>query len=339
MMVTACAAGFAASLPPERSTELPEVIVFPEKRPVLHMLGYIREYSTLTTLTDTVFLFREKMVDFMIPSRKAGKFKGWTRPRLLGSRSYYRFANSRGLDSVSDNFSAHFSWSDWMELPVTLSMRPGLMRTDAVSDTLRGRYSVSQIWARNGDEVSVNVDVLADTLNRSWTKGLAAYYLDRVDFDKISISCDFEDVDGGDLPPDRLEALRLHIKSAGRGYDLSRSFRGLGQPYVETKAELYFTDKQYITLKEAKRLAKHAPLIAAADIEAPSTLADPGSAVCRLMARVDGIDRDRIRMEKVPDQRLAGIKDLFKTRRNTWQQFWDMISPPRYSINATTYPR
>lgn len=53
---------------------------------------------------------------------------------------------------------------------------------------------------------------------------------------------------------------------------------------------------------------------------------------------MDGIDRDRIRLAVVPDSRLAGIDDLFKTRRNSWQQFWDMICPPRYSVNTTTYP-
>lgn len=71
------------------------------------MLAYVREYSTLSTYSDTVTLFREKMVDFMIVPDRKMKFRGWTSPRLLTSRSYYRFTDGEGLDSVSDRFNNH----------------------------------------------------------------------------------------------------------------------------------------------------------------------------------------------------------------------------------------
>ncbi|MDE6097647.1 MAG: carboxypeptidase-like regulatory domain-containing protein, partial [Muribaculaceae bacterium] len=51
----------------ENISELPEVVVESRRRRVLHVLAYVREYSTLTTYTDSVFLFREKMVDYMLP--------------------------------------------------------------------------------------------------------------------------------------------------------------------------------------------------------------------------------------------------------------------------------
>ena len=54
---------------------------------VMHMLAYVREYSTLTTYTDTVFLFREKMVDFMLNTDPKVKFQGWSYPRILKSSS------------------------------------------------------------------------------------------------------------------------------------------------------------------------------------------------------------------------------------------------------------
>ena len=77
----ACAA--MAVPPPDRVSELPEFTVYPLDRPVLHITGYVRENSMLTTMRDTVFLFREKLVDFMLPGLKAGKFRGWSRPFLL----------------------------------------------------------------------------------------------------------------------------------------------------------------------------------------------------------------------------------------------------------------
>ena len=41
--------------------ELPEIVVDSKRHKVLHLIGYVREYSTLSTYTDTVVLFREKL--------------------------------------------------------------------------------------------------------------------------------------------------------------------------------------------------------------------------------------------------------------------------------------
>ncbi len=90
--------------------DLFEIVVEPEKKQVLHMLAYQREYSTLSTYTDTVTLFREKWVDYMIPSPSVKRFDGWLTPRMLTTGSYYHFRNANGLDSVSDRFNQHFSW-------------------------------------------------------------------------------------------------------------------------------------------------------------------------------------------------------------------------------------
>lgn len=78
----------------ESSAELPEVVVDSRKHKLLHVLAYVREYSTLSTYYDTVFLFREKMVDYMLPPATRVKFGGWSAPRTLTSRSYYRFTNA-----------------------------------------------------------------------------------------------------------------------------------------------------------------------------------------------------------------------------------------------------
>ena len=66
----------------ENYFELPEVVVATRQKSILHMLAYVREYSSLTTYTDTIFLFREKMVDFMVPQDIKIKYRGWTKPRI-----------------------------------------------------------------------------------------------------------------------------------------------------------------------------------------------------------------------------------------------------------------
>lgn len=338
IMLVAAAQTLAAAIPPDKVSELPEVFVYPEDRPVLHLNGYIREYSTLTSWSDTVFLYREKMVDFMLPSRKIRNFQGWDKPRLLASKSYYRFTNCHGLDSVSDNFGTHFSWSDWMELPGPVAMAEKLRSQTSGTDTVRDRFAVSRIWEKQDENASVNINLLADTLNQAWLPSFSHSYINRVDFDKVNVGFSYEDADTDVLTPEQLTGCTMHIKSQGRGYDLSRTFRTLGPVQVETKAELYFTDKQYITLKEARKLAKKQPQLTAQDIVAPPQAGRPSESISQLMAKVDHIDHDAIRMGIVPDQRLAGFDDLFKTRRSFWQQVWDIISPPTYNVNTTTYP-
>ena len=96
----------------QKVRDLPELTVNPGKRKIIHILAYVREYSSMASWNDTVFLFREKMVDYMLPANNKVKFKGWLSPRILSSRSYYRFPNSNGLDSVSDVYRLYFSWGD-----------------------------------------------------------------------------------------------------------------------------------------------------------------------------------------------------------------------------------
>ena len=62
-------------------TELPELMVKSGRDKILHILAYVREFSELTTYTDTVALFREKMVDFIRAWRDR---KGKWRPYQTG---------------------------------------------------------------------------------------------------------------------------------------------------------------------------------------------------------------------------------------------------------------
>ena len=89
LLSAACLFTSEAALAKRSVTELPEVLVESRHRNMLHVLAYVREYSTLTTYRDTVFLFREKMVDFMLPANKKTGYRGWRIPRVIRSESYY----------------------------------------------------------------------------------------------------------------------------------------------------------------------------------------------------------------------------------------------------------
>lgn len=75
----------------ENITELPEVVVEAKDKKMLHVVAYMREYSSLSSYTDTVSMYREKVVDFMLPGPEKTKYKGWRLARVLDSHSYYQF--------------------------------------------------------------------------------------------------------------------------------------------------------------------------------------------------------------------------------------------------------
>lgn len=320
----------------EQSIELPEVVVNPKDRQVLHMLGYVREYSTLTTYRDTVFLFREKTVDFMVPVRNEKRFKGWRYPRVLASKSYYRFTDSGGRDSVSDCFGGHFSWSDWVGLPPRGMRLSDVCRSSGVVvDTVRGRRGAFLVWRRDTSSVKLRVDVLADTASRYWAERLVDFHMGSTDFYRVRIDYDFEDVDGDTILPDNLSMYAFSIESSGRGERLPHVFRSEGPLYVETRAEVYLIDKEYMSVSDARKWEKEPPSVEEVGILVPSGAGVLPDEIRTLVSRVDGIDRDLIRRRVIPDQRLAGFDDLFKTRLSPLEKILYLISPPRMQINTS----
>lgn len=291
----------------ERPLALPEVVVESRNHKLLHILAYVREYSTLSTYTDTVFLFREKTVDYMLVPDGSVRFKGWTLPRVLASRSYYRFTNDRGLDSVSDRCNQHFSWADWVGiLPESVMPQP-LLVEDEATDTVRGRYSATEMWHRRGDRVSLEVDVLADTTSRKWVRDLSVFFRKGIDFERFRVKFDYGDVVGDRILPVDLAGYSFNIESNGRGHDMFM-FNRKDQPfYVSTYGEVYVVDKEYITKKEASKwenMGRNTGLIGIYESpEAP--MLQP--AVADLIARVDNVDHNEIRLGLAPDRKLVGL--------------------------------
>ena len=290
--------------------ELPEVIVESRKYPLLHLLAYVREYSTLTTYSDTIFLFREKMVDYMIPQNDRVDFKGWKIPRILSSKSYYKFTNQAGLDSVSDECMYHFSWSDWIGLPPRVSMPSTLINNEAFSDTLQGKYSPVEIWNRVNDNVDISVNLLADTIGYKWLPSMTSFIKKGVDYDKFKINYNYKNVIGEDLHIRDLEGYSYSIESTGRGHNMFRFNRKDEPYYVSTDAEIYFIDKEYITLREAKKWDNRNFDFDEIGIFHSSDVPPLSSDLIGLIDRVDNIDKNEIRLKLKPDKRIGYSKGV-----------------------------
>ncbi len=299
----------------ENVEELPEVVVLKDRNRVLHILAYVREKSTLTTYRDTVVLFREKMVDYMLPTTERTHFKGWSMPRVLGCRSYYRFTDRNGTDSVSDACRHHFSWSDWLGLPPVVSLPAALTADTCATDTLKGRYSPALVWNRHGDEVAVNVNVLADPGQRSWVPDMDHFFHNGVEFERFRVNYAYSGVNTDSLSPLFLSHYACNIESRGRGHAMFR-FNRLDEPYyVTTDADVYIVDKEYITVGEARRWEKRKfdpeRTMICEPPEAPA-LAEEDLA---LVERVGRVNKDYARQHYTPDARLAS-KNLDAGRRN-----------------------
>lgn len=294
----------------ERTYSLPEVVVNPKKRQVLRLMGYVREYSTLTTYADTVFLFREKTVDFMIPTAKAAKkFKGWTQPRVLASKSYYHFTDAYGLDSVSNYFGQYFSWADWVGITDRIEMPLRLNDVAAGCDTVMAdRYGPVAVWRKEGDRATFETDIRRDSTAGKWLSDFGVYMCGKVDFEKFRLRYDFTDISGGLLLADNISRVTIEIESNGRGRDLPR-FLHAGTFDVSTCAEIYITDRKYMSLADARKWHKEAPradeigILALADV--PELLPE----IRELVERVNNIDHRGLRAGARPNEKYALMKD------------------------------
>lgn len=291
----------------ENVMELPEVVVETKKRTVLHLLAYVREYSSMTTLADTVSLFREKMVDFMVPLSSHGGFKGWTLPRVLTSKSYYRFTDSEGLDSVSDRCRHHFSWTDWMGLPPRKRLPSGLLSSENATDTMHGKYSASQVWRKNGGRIIVDADILADTISRSWVPDLSSFFRRETDFDRFNAHYAFENVFVSELDCSMLAAYSFNIESKGRGRGMFMFNRRDEPFYVTTYSEVYILDREYITPKEARQWEKKSSSVEM-ELMVPEEAPELQPSVLELVTRVNALDLEEERLSRRADLSNVGYR-------------------------------
>lgn len=288
----------------EKVTELPELDVRSRKNRVLHSLAYVREVSTMTTIYDTVFLFREKLVDYMYNPDRKSKFRGWANPRTLKSRSYYRFSDGNGLDSVSDVCDHHFSWSDWIGVNPRGRLPARISNVTVGSDTLNARFGRAVLWKRDKDHVTVDIDVLSDTVTHQWVPDMSWFFHKDIDFYEMKVNLEYDNVLGDFLSPADLTGYSFYIESNGRGRDMFRFGRGKVPYYVKTDARVYILDKEYITVKEAKKWRDWKIDENEIDIYEPVDAPDLSPEILALIDRVERIDKNSIIINNVPDQRM-----------------------------------
>ncbi len=323
----------------KKKIELDEVTVTTHKRSVLHTIGYVREFSELTTYSDTVFMFREKWVDFMTPGAGIKNYSGWHLPRILSSKSYYRFTNSAGLDSVSDRFNHHFSWSDWVRIPSRIRIPQSVVCAEAeATDTIFGKNRPTEIWRRYADGIDLSVNVLAAPESRRWVSGLDDFFARGVDFERFDVRYLFKAVSGETVWETNLEAMTFNIESNGRGMNIFRINRQ-SQPFsVKTYAELYVANREQLSVSEARKREHNRPDVSYLESLKPYEIGDLEPDILALIDRVDGIDRTALRLQVKPDENLVGLRVAPLSRKERiLNRLRGMVGLPRKGIRAAKY--
>lgn len=324
---------------PDKKINLNEVTVNAYKQQVLHTLGYVREFSEMTTGSDTVFMFREKWVDFMSPSANVKNFTGWHAPRILTSKSYYRFTNAAGIDSVSDRFNQHFSWSDWVRIPNRIRI-PESLADDISTDTVYGKYRPTEIWQRNNDRFDLHVNVIAHPDSRRWVPGLNDFFDRGIDFERFDIDYQFRAVYGTTIAESNLEMMTFNIESNGRGRNMFKFNRPSEPFYVKTYAELYIADRENLTVSEAKKLVRHLPNADELSSLMPDNLTTLSPEIIDLVCRVDAIDHTGRRLSAKPDENLVGLSLVPLSRKQKIiNRLRSMVGLSRKGIRAAKYDR
>lgn len=324
----------------KKKIQLEEVTVTTHKRSVLHTIGYVREFSELTTYADTVFMFREKWVDFMTPGANTKGYTGWHLPRILSSKSYYRFTNSAGLDSVSDSFNHHFSWSDWVRIPSRIWIPKSIIHEMEATDTIFGRNRPTEIWRRYADGIDLSVNVLAAPESRRWVSGFDDFFARGVDFERFDVRYLFKAVSGETVWENNLEAMTFNIESNGRGMNIFRVNR-ISEPYsVKTYTELYVANREQLSVSEARKRERNRPEVAYLESLNSYEIGDLDPEILALIERVDGIDHNILRMQFKPDENLVGLslKPLSRKER-ILNRLRGLVGLPRKGIRAEKYEK
>ncbi len=267
--------------------ELPEIVVAPGSRPLLHLTGYMREVSSQLGPTDSITVFRESIVDFLTPVEKT-KFKGWSKPRVLASRTFVRISDSSGLDSIGSGVDNEYMlWGDRFSFIPSSKAIPESMKGSGrfATDTVMGKYFPKNIWVKNGSMIRWYADMLADKKGHVYTPWVLKAAGMTSDFKDASFNYVFHKEDGNQLKPTDLTRMSLSIDILLRGKIAKWAYNSSGPLHLRTYIEFYLTDSEYLTETDGKALKKNPPVYKTSEVKAPLNADPPHPGIRRIVER------------------------------------------------------
>lgn len=120
-----------------------------------------------------------------------------------------------------------------------------------------GKYSPAIIWRKNQDAVTVDVNVLADSIGRRWVPELSEFFRKSVEFDRLRLSYRYDNIVSDRISPLDLSGYSCEIESTGRGHGMFRFNRKDEPFFVTTSVGVYVLDREYISVGEARRWERY----------------------------------------------------------------------------------
>lgn len=271
--------------------ELPEIVVSPGSRPLLHLTGYMREVASMLGSSDSLTFYKESIVDFLIPAGKT-KEKGWSKPRVLASKTYVRMSDSAGMDSVSGQLDEKFLLrGDRYSFIPSVKAIPESMKVSEWSarKTIMGKYSPKHIWEKNGETTRWYFDGLADKEGHVYTPRVLKVAGMTSDLKEASFNYVFHTDEGNTLKPTDMTSVSLSIDLLVRGKLAMKAYNSTGPLHLRTYIEVYLTEREYLTDAEGKAIKKEAPVYRTSDVNAPADATPLHPGIARLVERVNAL--------------------------------------------------
>lgn len=271
--------------------ELPEIVVSPGSRPLLHLTGYMREVASMLGASDLLTFYKESIVDFLVPVGKSRE-KGWSKPRVLASKTYVRMSNSSGLDSVSGQLDEKFllRGDRYNFIPSVKAIPESMKVTErSARKTIMGKYSPKHIWEKNGETTRWYFDGLADKEGHVYTPRVLKVAGMTSDFKEASFNYVFHTDEGNTLQPTDMTRVSLSVDLLVRGKLAKKAYNSTGPLHLRTYIEVYLTEREYLTDAEGKAIKKKAPVYGTSDVKAPADATPLHPGIARLIERVNAL--------------------------------------------------
>lgn len=238
---------------------LKELVVTPVDRPVMRIICYVRQYTSVKTGTYTFTGYSEHMADYFITEKKVKGFKQSTSPRFLSSRLYSKISNDEGLDSVfKPKYNNDvFSLEDIIEIPKETKSLGDNIKNGANIDSTMGKYRIKNVIKKNGDLFISKTDHLADIKDHSFSPfafKMLGFTLDVLEWQEdwiINPKPNYEYT-----AADIISGV-VSFKILGRGRWIKKAFHTENPVNIYCTFEIYPVDIQYCTVAEAKKLQKN----------------------------------------------------------------------------------
>ena len=241
---------------------LPEVVVSTEGRPITRVLTYAREYCTGATLTDTMQMYCEYMLEYFFAD---GKVKGFNKSHESSIsrrvRRYGRISNKCGLDSVmrpkyDDDITSLSFLQNMAILPNDPKEETDAMKGGELSDTVQGKYFPKFVYHKNDRFFIVDCDALADYKDHKWSPLFFKLFGLTMDMQSADWSLIYDVNQSGRYELRDLISGTYNLCVIGRGKLLKRMI-GVKDPInIYCCIEQYPVDIARITVEEYMELKK-----------------------------------------------------------------------------------